>query len=141
MNQIEIFYLSEKRAVVTKDYKVLIPVILENGMIHYLHITIPKGFEFDGGTIPRIFWTVSGLTPWGYYVSEYALHDKLYVDKGIVGGKTLSRKIIDKILRQQMKDKHARWFKHTITYLFCRAFGWYLFYDIDIKIKNFLKGK
>lgn len=141
MNQIEIFYLSERKARVKKDFKVLIPVVLRNGGSYWLHITIPKDFEFDGGTIPRIFWTISGLTPWGYYTSEYALHDKLYVDKGIVGDKTLSRKIIDKILRKQMKEKGASWFKYSITYLFCRAFGWYLFYDIDKMIYGFIKKK
>lgn len=40
-------------------------------------ITVPAGFESDGASIPRIFWSVA--SPWtGRYVKAAWLHDYLY---------------------------------------------------------------
>ncbi len=43
-----------------------------------LRFTIPKGFRHDGASIPRIAWTISGLTPDGLLRAAALLHDALY---------------------------------------------------------------
>lgn len=43
--------------------------------------TITPGAMFtDGGSIPRIFWSAPGLSPWGY-VPAYIVHDWLFEAK------------------------------------------------------------
>lgn len=38
---------------------------------------IPKRMYTDGGSIPRLFWSVKGFSPWGYGPA-YVLHDWLF---------------------------------------------------------------
>lgn len=40
-------------------------------------VTVPKGYVFDGASIPRVFWRVIG-GPWGPYRDAAAVHDYLY---------------------------------------------------------------
>lgn len=43
------------------------------------HITIPKGYIFDGASIPKIFWSLIGVTPFSSkVVSGAAFHDMCY---------------------------------------------------------------
>jgi hypothetical protein len=37
----------------------------------------PERMYTDGGSIPRVFWSVKGLSPWGYGPA-YVLHDWLF---------------------------------------------------------------
>lgn len=47
--------------------------IRENGQV----IT-PENMVTDGGSVPRIFWSVGGLSPWDF-LPAYIIHDWLYV--------------------------------------------------------------
>ena len=38
---------------------------------------VPKRMYTDGGSIPRLFWSVKGFSPWGYGPA-YVLHDWLF---------------------------------------------------------------
>jgi hypothetical protein len=38
---------------------------------------IPERMYTDGGSIPRVFWSVKGFSPWGYGPA-YVLHDWLF---------------------------------------------------------------
>ena len=42
-------------------------------------ITVPKGFIFDGASIPRFFWRVIG-GPFGPYVDAAVVHDYIYAE-------------------------------------------------------------
>lgn len=36
-------------------------------IVHEYRITVPKGFVYGGATVPRIVWTIAGITPDGLY--------------------------------------------------------------------------
>ena len=38
-------------------------------------ITIPKGFTYDGASVPRLVWTLSGITPDGLIRAAALVHD------------------------------------------------------------------
>ena len=48
----------------------------------FRRLFVPKGYIYDGGSIPRIAWTLSGLTPDGEGRAAYTAHDVLYRAKG-----------------------------------------------------------
>jgi hypothetical protein len=45
-------------------------------------IIIPSGFTYDGASVPRIAWTVSGLRPDGLIRASALVHDWIYRHKG-----------------------------------------------------------
>lgn len=45
-------------------------------------ITIPSGFQLDGASVPRILWTVTGITPDGLHRPAALLHDFIYRHHG-----------------------------------------------------------
>lgn len=45
-------------------------------------ITIPEGYCYDGASIPRIFWTLTGLLPIGTHAGAAAVHDYGYQRRG-----------------------------------------------------------
>jgi hypothetical protein len=45
-------------------------------------IFIAKGFRYDGASVPRIVWTLSGLTPDGLLRAASLVHDFIYIHKG-----------------------------------------------------------
>jgi hypothetical protein len=46
------------------------------------YIFIPKGFRYDGATVPRWFWSITGLTRDGIHRPAALVHDYIYVNKG-----------------------------------------------------------
>jgi len=86
--------------------------------------TIPQGFFFDGGSIPRIFWAISH--PFFYkYLEAFLIHDFFYsnyflerVKDGVY--KYVSRDEADQDFKKRLKDPIiARYF-----YLAVKYFGW-----------------
>lgn len=45
-------------------------------------ITIPAGYPFDGASVPRICWTLTGLLPTGVHLGAAAVHDYGYQRRG-----------------------------------------------------------
>jgi len=79
-------------------------------------IIVPKGFEWDGGSVPRIFWTI--VDPWGPASKAYLLHDWLYYTHD------RSRLVSDAILMEAMEVLGVHWFKRKLIYKAVRAGGW-----------------
>jgi len=48
---------------------------------------IPKGFQFDGATMPTWTWSLMQLEPFGRICAAALPHDLLYVTLGVVWGK------------------------------------------------------
>lgn len=44
--------------------------------------TVPAGFPFDGASVPRICWTLTGILPTGAHMGAAALHDYTYQRRG-----------------------------------------------------------
>ena len=58
-------------------------------------VDVPAGFEFDGASVPRLFWWL--LPPLsGESAEAAALHDYLYTHRGHVEPFCLSRMLCDK---------------------------------------------
>lgn len=45
-------------------------------------ITIPSGYPFDGASVPRICWSLTGLLPTGVHLGAAAIHDYVYQRRG-----------------------------------------------------------
>ena len=45
-------------------------------------VVVPEGFLFDGASIPRLFWTLLGLTPHGDMDGPALIHDFIYHYQG-----------------------------------------------------------
>jgi hypothetical protein len=54
---------------------------IENGIIH--EIRVPKGFKYDGASVPQFLWSLTGFTPDGLIRAGALIHDLLY----FLGGK------------------------------------------------------
>lgn len=48
-------------------------------------LTIPAGFKYDGASVPRWVWSISGLTPAGKIMAAATIHDYLYENQGKLG--------------------------------------------------------
>lgn len=45
-------------------------------------ITVPEGFTYDGASVPRLAWTLSGITPDGLIRAAALIHDWIYNHAG-----------------------------------------------------------
>ena len=98
-------------------------VVLEDDLVYendkYI-IRVYKGFRTDGGSIPRISWTLLGITPFDpRCVYAFFIHDWLY------SSETLSRSSADAILDEVLKIKPSpnavqRW----LIWSHVRMYGW-----------------
>lgn len=73
MKQPDARAINEKEFALFQDF----PVRIVYGGFDMI-ITVPKGFVFDGATVPRILWTLSGLYPAGLIMAGSCIHDWLY---------------------------------------------------------------
>jgi len=109
--------------------------IVDRAFIWYLDypnkkypIKVPKWFETDFWSIPKIIQNIFSPTK---YIS-YILHDRLYKDplifNSVLGYKCLSRKECDLILVRWLYHEWALFFERLCIYLWVRFWGW-LFYN------------
>lgn len=132
------------------------PVLLENGQEGYKLdenypyswytkglqriITVPEGFLYDGASVPRIVWTLSGVLPDGLIRAAALVHDFIYRNKGklpknsygsIIEGVYVDfsahhwkRKDADKLFARIMRESGVSVIKRRAAYLAVRSFGW-----------------
>ena len=102
-------------------------------------ITVPAGFIFDGASVPRIAWTISGIRPDGLIRAAALIHDWIYhydgllpegshqyldednIWKNIYG--RWKRKDADRIFARIMREAGMSKFKRRAAYLAVRMFG------------------
>ncbi len=80
-------------------------------------ISIPKGYETDGASIPKFAWSLIG-GPLGKYAPAAVLHDLLYYTQ------TRTRKESDRIFLEAMKVLGVNRFKRWLMHKCVRVFGW-----------------
>ena len=103
-------------------------------------ITIPAGFTYDGASVPRPVWTISGLTPDGLIRAAALVHDWLYQFKGdlpkgshqffhknsewrnVIG--KWNRKDADRLFSRIMREAGVARTKRRRAYRAVRLFGW-----------------
>jgi len=102
-------------------------------------LEVPAGFVYDGASVPRIVWTISGLRPDGLIRAAATVHDFMYHHKGCLpfGSVRLlenpysqqvmdmawSRKQADKLFARMMREAGVSKYRRRLAYLAVRAFG------------------
>ena len=109
-------------------------------------LVLPKGFRYDGASVPRFLWSVIGLRPDGLIRAAALVHDFLY----FYGGKVPSgsyqilndndewdnleseediwtRKNSDRIFVRLMREFGVSKIKRRLAYYGVRSFGWRFF--------------
>lgn len=105
----------------------------------YRKLFIPSGNVSDGGSIPRVAWTASGLIPYGEAFAGYLPHDNLYRSKGGRKAATfqgcrlinengnaiyVSREEADWVMREFMIAATVDRLKARRAWRWVRALGW-----------------
>ena len=97
----KVFILSEDKTVESLGYSV----------------TVKKGFDFDGASIPKLLWSIYGSPLNGNYVVASLIHDGLYASQKV------SKSISDRIFLDIMKQSNVGYIKRTSMYLAVSVFG------------------
>ena len=99
-------------------------------------ITVPKGFIYDGASVPPPAWSI--VRPFGRTLRASLIHDWLYDQRGrwnaamraVLGTDTgeSARKLADDIFREAMKADRkppwrVTWFQREGSYRAVRTFG------------------
>jgi len=113
---------------------------LKDGLRYRL--VIPKGFDFDLASVPRVLWTPTGITPDRLRWTAPLIHDFLYEHKGdlprgsyqkwdrelngFVDDKSIwTRKNADRMFCRLMREDGISWRKRRMAYRAVRMGGWY----------------
>lgn len=119
-------------------------------------ITIPSGFRYDGASVPRIFWTLTGIKPDGLQRAAALVHDMIYVQKGDLPegmqeqevspgswkptyGKW-SRYDADRLFRRMLLRAGMKKGRVKMMYFAVRAAGWTYWKDTSDKVKELIIG-
>lgn len=93
-----------------------------------VYVEVPKDYLSDGASVPRIVWSISGLTPDGLIRAAALIHDYLYEHKGeiFVNAEkvTYSKKEIDILFKEIMIKSGVPWIRAQAAYFAVRSFGW-----------------
>lgn len=94
---------------------------------------IKKGFEYDGASVPRFLWSLTGIRPDGLHRAAALIHDFLY-DKARKGqGAALSlrgqliyfsRKEADRQFYEDLVKTGVKNSRAKLMYRAVRLFGW-----------------
>jgi len=94
-------------------------ILLEDVVVESLgyKITVKKGFDFDGASIPKWLWSIYGSPLNGNYVVASLIHDGLYASQKV------TKSVSDKIFLDIMKQSSVGYIKRTSMYLAVRVLG------------------
>ena len=94
-------------------------ILFEDVVVESLgyNITVKKGFDFDGASIPKWLWSIYGSPLNGNYVVASLIHDGLYASQKV------SKRISDRIFLDIMKQSNVGYIKRTSMYLAVKMFG------------------
>ncbi len=95
-----------------------------------ISVIVPKGFLTDGGSLPRIVWTLIG-SPWsGRYPKACVPHDWHYWSQ------TITRKEADRQFLDGMEILGVSWWKRRLMYRVVRLVAWICWNKRAINNKN-----
>lgn len=102
-------------------------------------VLVPAGFTYDGASVPRLAWTITGIRPDGLLRAAAAVHDWFYRNRGnlpegchtfrinemewqsVIG--RWNRKDCDRLFGRMMREAGVSPFKRKLAYLAVRALG------------------
>ena len=96
-------------------------ILLEDVTVEALgyKITVKKGFDFNGASIPQELWSVYGNPLSGKFRIAALVHDALYASE------KLPREVADAIFLDLMKQHEVGYLKRQTMYYAVRSAGWY----------------
>ena len=96
-------------------------ILLEDVVVESLgyKLTVKKGFDSDGASIPRALWSVYGNPLSGKFRIAALVHDALYASQ------KLPRELADAIFLDLMKQHDVGYLKRQTMYYAVRSAGWY----------------
>jgi hypothetical protein len=83
-------------------------------------ITVMKGLEFDGASIPKVFWSIIGSPFTGKYTRSALVHDALYMSE------SLTRKEADSVFLDLMKQDGVSFTKRSVMWSAVRIGGYFV---------------
>ena len=95
-------------------------VLLEDVTVESMgrRITVKAGFDFDGASIPKAFWSVVGNPLTGKYRIAALVHDVLYASE------KFPRELADEVFLDLMKQHGVGYVKRYTMYGAVRSAGW-----------------
>ena len=101
------------------------------------YLKVPEGFIYDGASVPRWLWSISGIRPDGLNRAASLLHDYLYSRKGILpkmshmkytdkwvpADHVWDRKEADRLFCRLLREAGVSKVKRLIAYGAVRIFG------------------
>lgn len=106
-------------------------------------IFVPAGFEYDGASVPRWVWTLTGIVPDGLHRAAALIHDWLYRHAGLlpdgsfwkdghsVDGFPWQRHQADKLFANILAAHGVSQFRRRNMYRAVRLFGWMAWQSSD----------
>ena len=97
-------------------------ILLEDVVVESLgyKITVKKGFDFDGASIPQALWSLYGNPLSGKFRIAALVHDALYASE------YFPRELADAIFLDLMKQHGVGYIKQQTMYYAVRSAGWYV---------------
>ena len=107
----------------------------------YKRIIVPAGLIYDGASVPRGTWTVSGILPDGLIRAAALVHDYIYINGGAMPAGTyqthlghsgewipcrapIKRGVADSLFCEIMKLAGMPSWKVRVSWVAVRSFGW-----------------
>lgn len=82
-------------------------------------LKIIAGFEYDGASVPRPLWTLTGIERDGLQRAGALVHDVLYRSGGILG-EWITQEVRSEGHQEWEPQMDARWTRAEVDALFCR---------------------
>ena len=97
-------------------------ILFEDVVVESLgyNITVKKGFDFDGASIPQSLWSVYGNPLSGKFRIAALVHDALYASQKV------PRELADDIFLDLMKQHRVGYMKRQTMYYAVRSVGWHV---------------
>ena len=99
-------------------------------------IRVPKGFEWDGSSIPKAAQWIIGK-PMGKYALAALLHDWLYCSR-LLGDNKKGRKKADELFLLVMDQLDIAWWRRKAKYRAVRIGGGVAYFDTDEREKCYI---
>jgi len=90
------------------------------------NVTIPEGFVWDGASVPRFLWSISGIRPDGRIRAAALVHDYLYRYGGKVPScsRVFTRKEADRLFYEMIREAGGSWWTAWRAWFAVSLFGW-----------------
>lgn len=89
------------------------------------YFSIPKGYCFDGASVPRFFWRIIGSNTDNSFLIASMIHDVLCENHHFVNNdRKFSTKVFDALLTVSEVSPFKRWLMANSVDLFQRTQGW-----------------